>query len=199
VRYLLLAGGALESCRCNSAAAAKRTINSEDDYVRCAVNLSALVTTKLAIYAEDSVGIEGQGQTKRLNSDCGDRMLQQLVKIKGFPGSILAIVRMCDAALINMFYFSRYSNLTTASEPKLERPRVQAKLSDLFADQKLQIFGGRKRMHSALYHPSRRADAPYPRQLWRPFNQAAPRVSNAANAIASRGPRLAQSTNWNAW
>ena len=29
--------------------------------------------------------------------------------------------------------------------------------------------------------------------------QAAPRVSNAAKAIASRGPRLAHKTNWNAW
>ena len=29
--------------------------------------------------------------------------------------------------------------------------------------------------------------------------QAAPRVSNVANAIASRGARLAHSTNWNAW
>ena len=29
--------------------------------------------------------------------------------------------------------------------------------------------------------------------------QAAPRVSNVANAIASRGARLAHRTNWNAW
>jgi hypothetical protein len=29
--------------------------------------------------------------------------------------------------------------------------------------------------------------------------QAAPRVSNVANAIASRGWRLAHNTNWNAW
>ena len=29
--------------------------------------------------------------------------------------------------------------------------------------------------------------------------QAAPLVSNAANAIASRGPRYAHKTNWNAW
>ena len=34
--------------------------------------------------------------------------------------------------------------------------------------------------------------------VWRRL-QAAPRVSNAAKAIASRGARLAHSTNWNAW
>ena len=37
-----------------------------------------------------------------------------------------------------------------------------------------------------------------PRARRKPL-QAAPRVSNVAIAIASRGPRSAHSTNWNAW
>jgi hypothetical protein len=36
------------------------------------------------------------------------------------------------------------------------------------------------------------------RASWR-FAQATPVVSNAASAMASRGPRFAHKTNWNAW
>ena len=71
-------------------------------------------------------------------------MPEELVKVKRFAGAALAVVRMCQAVLGNMLYPSFYGNLTAASEPKLERPRVQGNLADLLSDQKLQIISGGK-------------------------------------------------------
>ena len=51
------------------------------------------------------------------------------------------------------------------------------------------------RRHVALKVSRRGQDPAFPR----PALQATPWVSNAARAIASRGPRLAHNTNWNDW
>jgi Spy/CpxP family protein refolding chaperone len=93
-----------------------------------------------------------------------------------------------------MFYLTFYNNFTTAREPKLGRIRIQDNLDDLVANQKLQIFSWGKRMHSARMQPLaatrnrlKHLIGNPPSNSIRLFNQAAPRVSNVANAIASRG------------
>jgi hypothetical protein len=80
-------------------------------------------------------------------------MLQQLMKVQGFAGTGLAIMRVSYAILVNMFDPSFYSNLAVAMKPELERPRVQANLGDLLADEKLQLIGWRESMHSSILAP----------------------------------------------